>query len=306
MEIASAKWLSDLGTEDSTFFHQEQMNPLDNQLTGVNFLQITHSNHGFYAEAPSRHPVVERSAKQTNGLNSCTADHITSNALVSSQIISFGNSTSSPPISQLVSGTEYAMIPKNEPRTPLHAQEHLVAERKRREKLCQRLIALSALVPGLKKTDKASVLGDAVKYLKQLQERVKKLEEQAVNKTMESKVVVKKSLIFIEGEESSLSDEKSYRQSNQYLPEIEARVSDRDVLVRIHCEKNDDCIVNILTEIEKHNLTVAKSNVLPFGNSTLDITVVAQMDVEFSMTVKDLVKNLRLALLHPSATKKLC
>lgn len=130
------------------------MNPLDNQLNGVNFSQITHSNHGFYTETPSRHAVVERSAKQTNSLNSCTADHITSSAspsLVSSQIISFGNSTSSPPISQLVSGTKYAMIPKNEPRTPLHAQEHLVAERKRREKLSQRLIALSALVPGLKK-----------------------------------------------------------------------------------------------------------------------------------------------------------
>ncbi|KAI8031251.1 Transcription factor bHLH25 [Camellia lanceoleosa] len=36
-------------------------------------------------------------------------------------------------------------------RTPLQAQDHVVAERKRREKLSQRFIALSALVPGLKK-----------------------------------------------------------------------------------------------------------------------------------------------------------
>lgn len=36
-------------------------------------------------------------------------------------------------------------------RTPAHAQDHILAERKRREKLSQRFIALSAIVPGLKK-----------------------------------------------------------------------------------------------------------------------------------------------------------
>jgi hypothetical protein len=36
-------------------------------------------------------------------------------------------------------------------RTPTNAQDHIIAERKRREKLSQRFIALSAIVPGLKK-----------------------------------------------------------------------------------------------------------------------------------------------------------
>ena len=36
-------------------------------------------------------------------------------------------------------------------RNPTQAQDHVIAERKRREKLSQRFIALSALVPGLKK-----------------------------------------------------------------------------------------------------------------------------------------------------------
>ena len=39
-------------------------------------------------------------------------------------------------------------------RSPLHAQDHVLAERKRREKLSQRFIALSAVVPGLKKVQK--------------------------------------------------------------------------------------------------------------------------------------------------------
>lgn len=36
-------------------------------------------------------------------------------------------------------------------RMPVHAQEHVLAERKRREKISQRFIALSAIIPNLKK-----------------------------------------------------------------------------------------------------------------------------------------------------------
>ncbi|GAV87487.1 LOW QUALITY PROTEIN: HLH domain-containing protein, partial [Cephalotus follicularis] len=181
-------------------------------------------------------------------------------------------------------------------RTPSNAQYHILAERKLREKLSQHFIALSAIVPGLKKTDKASVLGDAIKYLKQLQERVKKLEEQTTKKTMESVVFVKKCHVSADEEISSV-DENFDRHKEQPLPDIEARVADKNVLIRIHCEKSKGCIVKVLCEVEKLHLTVVNSCVVPFGDVTLDITVVAQMDNEFSMTLKDLVRNLRQALL---------
>ena len=43
-------------------------------------------------------------------------------------------------------------------RNPIQAQEHVMAERKRREKLSQRFVALSAMVPGLKKVPQLSKL----------------------------------------------------------------------------------------------------------------------------------------------------
>ncbi|CAN1815416.1 Transcription factor bHLH19 [Linum perenne] len=137
--------------------------------------------------------------------------------------------------------------------------------------------------------DKASVLGDAIKYLKQLQERAKTLEEQVNKKTIESVVYVKKSRVY--------NHENSDGSSNQsQLPEIEARVSGKDVMIRIHCEKHKGCLPKLLSEIEKLHLNVMNSNVLPFGSSTLDITVVAQMDYDFSATTVDLVRNLRRVL----------
>lgn len=125
-------------------------------------------------------------------------------------------------------------------------------------------------------TDKASVLGDAIKYLKQLQERVTTLEEQVAKKTMESVIFVRKTQIFADDETSS-SDENFDSHSNKPLPEIEARVADKDVLIRIHCEKNKGCIPNIINEVEKLHLSVLNTNVLPFGQATQDITIVAKV-----------------------------
>lgn len=124
--------------------------------------------------------------------------------------------------------------------------------------------------------DKASILGDTIKYLKQLQERVKTLEEQTVKKTVEYVALVKKS--YISADDDSSSYDKNFGgHSDEPLPEIEARVSEKNVLIRIHCEKQKGVVVKTLAEIEKHHLTVVNSSVMPFGNSALDITIVAQV-----------------------------
>ncbi|XP_010271548.1 PREDICTED: transcription factor bHLH18-like [Nelumbo nucifera] len=278
------------------------------------------------------HTGVERPAKQikTNSWNSCTTENISSTPEASSSpnILSFGNPNL--PINQaqqlygnLMGNMDEAVSSANmifpsyvtqnyvfkpghgtkrmnsaTTKPPSHTQDHIIAERKRREKLSQRFIALSAIVPGLKKMDKASVLGDAIKYLKQLQERVKILEEQTVKKRVESVVLVKRSQISADDDNSS-SDENNLgggrSDDEAALPEIEARVSDKDVLIRVHSEKQKGVVAKALAEIEKLHLTVVNSSVIPFGKSALNITIVAVMEPEFSMKVKDLVRHLNSA-----------
>ncbi|KAK2981252.1 hypothetical protein RJ640_030641, partial [Escallonia rubra] len=184
-------------------------------------------------------------------------------------------------------------------RPPSQTYDHIIAERKRREQLSQRFVALSAIVPGLKKMDKTSVLGDAIKYLKVLQERVKILEEQATKQTMESVVLVKKSQLLVEDEGSS--DENSLGScSENSLPEIEARVCDKSVLLRIHCEKRKGVLVKILSEVEKLNLSVANTSVSPFGTLALDITIIAE--VSFKHSIRKIPKLLtKLSCLEPSS-----
>ena len=128
--------------------------------------------------------------------------------------------------------------------------------------------------------DKASVLGDAINYVKQLQERVKTLEEEVNKKAVESAVFVNRSVLYSDDDGSS-SDDSSTGRSDRPLPEIEARVSGKEVLIRIHCDKHNGCCATILSHLQHLNLTVHSSSFLPFGDSTIDITIVAQVRLFF-------------------------
>ncbi|KAK6139274.1 hypothetical protein DH2020_026983 [Rehmannia glutinosa] len=149
------------------------------------------------------------------------------------------------------------------------SQDHIIAERTRREKLSQRFIALSALVPGLKR------------YMKQLQDKVKTLEDQNKNRTMESFVIVKKYELYADSNENSSSSDEIISSgpiiTESQLPEIEARYCNKDVLINIHCKKRKGVLEKIVAEIEKLNLSVVNNSVVAFGDSTLNITVVAQV-----------------------------
>lgn len=173
-------------------------------------------------------------------------------------------------------------------------QDHILAERKRREKLSERFIALSKIVPGLKKMDKASVLGDAIKYVKTLQEQVKGMEEVARRRPVETAVLVKKSQLTADEDDGSSCDE-NFEGAEAGLPEIEARMSDRTVLVKIHCENRKGVLIAALSEVENIGLTIMNTNVLPFTTSSIDITIMATAGDDFSLSVKDIVRKLNQA-----------
>ncbi|WVZ17827.1 hypothetical protein V8G54_010809 [Vigna mungo] len=140
-------------------------------------------------------------------------------------------------------------------RSSSQIQDHIMAERKRRQELTERFIALSATIPGLKKTDKAHILREAMIYMKELEERVIELENQNKRKrSAESRILIKKY--------SQREEERKCDRSSPPLPQVEARVLEKEVLIGIHCHKQKDI-----------------------------------MDEQYCMTVNNLVKSLRQALL---------
>ncbi|KAL5707843.1 hypothetical protein ACHQM5_018699 [Ranunculus cassubicifolius] len=174
--------------------------------------------------------------------------------------------------------------------------EHAITERKRREKLSQQFIALSGMVPGLKKVDKSSILESSIKYLKNLEERVKILEEKTSKRTVESAVFVNK--LQIPSDNYSSTQETSSDFCYLALPQIETKVLDRNVLIRIHCENHKGILAKILSEVQKLKQTVCNYSVMSLGGSTFDVTILTETDEEFNITAKDLLMRLRSSLVR--------
>ncbi|KAL1340380.1 hypothetical protein HN51_026776 [Arachis hypogaea] len=180
--------------------------------------------------------------------------------------------------------------------------DHIMTERKRRRELTERFIALSATIPGLKKIDKSTILSEAISHVKQLKQRVKELEEQKKKISVESvSFIIRKSHLM--NGTNNKDDEKGAinnkaATSEALLPTVEARVLKNDVLIRIHCMKQSGIMLKILRHLKSFDLSAISNSVLPFGNSTLDITIIAQIGDKFNVTMNDLVKNLRLSILE--------
>ncbi|KAK4419655.1 Transcription factor [Sesamum alatum] len=172
-------------------------------------------------------------------------------------------------------------------RNAWQAREHLVAERKRREKIGQLFVALSKLVPGIKKLDKASILEDAIDYIKTLEERIQVLEIEQAEQRLED--IDNSTSNYIDGSTNELSAASA----------IKVRVSDKNVLIKILCKKQKGLMSRIHMEMEKMNLCEVDLRVMPFGSNALDITILAQMQSELCVTVKDIVDHLEMTFLNP-------
>lgn len=120
------------------------------------------------------------------------------------------------------------------------------------------------------------MLGGTIKYLKHLQDRVRFLEEQASQKTIESVVFVNKStLSTVDTDHDCI-----------VLPEIEARLSGKNVLIRVHSENRKGVVEITMAEIEKLKLLVINSSVITFGSNSLHLTIISQVCFHFPIFIK--------------------
>ncbi|CAL4895790.1 unnamed protein product [Urochloa decumbens] len=183
-----------------------------------------------------------------------------------------------------------------------YAPDHIIAERKRREKINKRLIELSTVIPGLKKMDKATILSDAAKYVKELQQRLKDLGEAAAagSNGRSVKKPCNGGAITAPDENGSPSTTASSSgpPPKPELPEIQARLSEKTAAVRVHCRSSKGVAAAVLAEVEELGLSIVHANAMPFSASTVIITITAKMEEGFAVTAEEIVGRLNSALSH--------
>ncbi|KAI4995013.1 hypothetical protein ZWY2020_034916 [Hordeum vulgare] len=187
-----------------------------------------------------------------------------------------------------------------------YAQDHIMAERKRREKINQRFIELSAVIPGLKKMDKGTILADATTYVKELQERVKYLEAAGGNhRSVETVVLVTKPQCLVAPDNEACPGSflaAGTPARRELLPEIEAKFSEDNMMVRIHCEMNGKGLVaRVLAEVEELHLRIVHNDVMPFTASTVIITTMAKVEEGFTVKREEIVGRLNSVLYQHSS-----
>ncbi|KNA13229.1 hypothetical protein SOVF_118740 [Spinacia oleracea] len=184
-------------------------------------------------------------------------------------------------------------------------QDHILAERKRRETLAQLFISLSTLIPGLKKIDKTTILGEAIKHMKHLQEKVNALETLAAQqKTLKSMVVVKKYQLTVANDDNNDDNDNGSRNNainfNNSIPEIQVKTTDDTLLLKVHCEQQEKIMTKLFDVVVKHHMSVVNCALIPFKNLAQDITIVTKMKEGFDLDVKGFVRSIR-SILHPTS-----
>jgi hypothetical protein len=130
--------------------------------------------------------------------------------------------------------------------------------------------------------DKVTILTDATRYVKELQERVRSLEAAGGNhRRVETVVPVRKACRPVAPDEGEGSARFLLAAGTpaigSQLPEIEVKLSEDNVMVRIHCETNEKGLVSrVLAELEELHLRIVHNYVMPFTASTVIITTMAK------------------------------
>ncbi|KAL2536329.1 transcription factor bHLH [Forsythia ovata] len=142
--------------------------------------------------------------------------------------------------------------PRKRGRKPANGREeplnHVEAERQRREKLNRQFCALRAVVPNISKMDKASLLGDAITYITELQKKLK---------DMESDLGKHESI----SREASTSESKPNSELQDQVPRINVQSIDDQVIVRVLCPLDNHPVSRVIQAFQDAQVTVLDSEI---------------------------------------------
>nr|XP_027189967.1 basic helix-loop-helix protein A isoform X2 [Cicer arietinum] len=255
--------LEELRQQD-THYSQTVSNILQNNSTqspSINFITYsTHSsftitnstNHHFHAPPP----------------DSATSQWLLKYILFTVPYLHTKNHDETSPQTRDTTGTDPSsrLRTKGTPQDELSAN-HVLAERRRREKLNERFIILRSLVPFVTKMDKASILGDTIEYLKQLRRKIQDLEtrnrqiETEQQQTKKNGVTVmvgpseKKKMRIVE--ECGATRAKAVEVVETVIvTSVQVSIIESDALLEIECPQREGLLLDVMQMLREMRIEV--------------------------------------------------
>lgn len=144
-------------------------------------------------------------------------------------------------------------------RSKLHGapSKNLMAERRRRKRLNDRLSMLRSVVPKISKMDRTSILGDTIDYVKELTERIKALEEE-IGASPEDL-----NLLNTLKDSSNSNNEMMVRNSTKF--DVEQR-GNGSTKIEICCSTNPGVLLSTVSALEVLGLEIEQCVVSCFSD----------------------------------------
>ncbi|KAE8735787.1 Phospholipase-like protein family, putative isoform 1 [Hibiscus syriacus] len=203
--------------------------------------------------------------------------------------------------------------------------KNLVAERKRRKKLNERLYALRSLVPKISKLDRAAILGDAIEFVKELQNQVKELQDEleehsdndngakkpgtnGVHKKFQSEIFLQNDQIpvysnpehdkgphsFPVGAQNQDVDLCTHKTQQMEVQVEVAQIDGNQFFVKVFSEHKPGGFVRLMEALDSLGLEVTNANVNSFRGLVSNVFKVEKKDSELLQAdhVRDLLLEL--------------
>ncbi|TYH40951.1 hypothetical protein ES332_D12G283100v1 [Gossypium tomentosum] len=151
---------------------------------------------------------------------------------------------------------------------------HVEAERQRRERLNHRFYALRSVVPNVSKMDKASLLSDAVAYIKELRSKIDKLEAQLLVQSEKSKL---NPINVFENQTTKSAFDNTMKQSSTYWPktvEVDVKIVGSEAMIRVRSPDIDHPAARLMDALRDLELPVHHASVSNVNDLMLQDVVV--------------------------------
>ncbi|KAE8697275.1 Transcription factor bHLH13 [Hibiscus syriacus] len=154
--------------------------------------------------------------------------------------------------------------PANGREEPLN---HVEAERQRREKLKQQFYALRAVVPNISKMDKASLLGDAIAYINELQAKLKVMESEREKFSSTSR-------------DSSGLDTIANTENHIGEANIDVQAVHDEVVVRVSCSLDSHPASGVIQAFKEADINILDSKLVAADDSVFHTFVIKSQGSE--------------------------